>query len=609
MLSFVKNPTRHLFFTGKGGVGKTSIACATAVALADAGRRVLLVSTDPASNLSDVMASPVDHRVAPVTGFTGLLAVNIDPERAAADYRERVVSPMRGVLPDEAVSSIEEQLSGACTTEIAAFDRFAAYLAGEADASTVDVVVFDTAPTGHTLRLLELPSAWSGFIESNPGGASCLGPVSALESQRGRYERAAAALRDGDSTTIVLVARPEPSALAEAARTSRELSELGVLNQRLVVNAVFEAEGSIDPVARALSDLGAEALASLPAALVPLPREMLALRPFQPLGPEALRAFLAQRGSSEPAAGDSNDPGDARTTAGPAPLGKRGFHPPLSTLIDRIEADSKGLVLVMGKGGVGKTTIAAAIAVSLADRGHAVHLTTTDPAAHLEATVGPSNDRLRITRIDPEAETARYIEHVMKTRGRDLDEEARRLLEEDLRSPCTEEVAVFHAFSRAVGDAARGFVVMDTAPTGHTLLLLDAAGSYHREVLQRIRIETGRVTTPLMRLRDAGFAKVLLVTLPETTPVREAAALQDDLRRAGIEPYAWIVNRSLALVDTADPLLARRAEAEWARINEVRERHAVRTWVLPFAIEPPIGTGRLGDLVDFVAQQTGNDPL
>lgn len=613
MLSFVESPTRHLFFTGKGGVGKTSIACAVATALAYRGNRVLLVSTDPASNLSDVLGGPVDHRVAPVAGIPNLRAVNIDPERAAAEYRDRVTAPMRGVLPDEAIAGIEEQLSGACTTEIAAFDRFAACLAGEGDAQDVDVVVFDTAPTGHTLRLLELPAAWSGFIESNPGGASCLGPVSGLQTQRGRYERAAAALRDRALTTVVLVARPETSALVEAERTRSELADLGVVNQRLVVNGTFDADQSGDPVARALSDRGAEAMEAIPAALAALPIDTLGLMPFQILGPEALRAYLApqarlaylgpeaRQGYPEPEVLRANvtPPLSVEGEATGVQVAPWVDTQALSTLVDEIEAGSKGLVLVMGKGGVGKTTIAAAIALALADRGHPVHLTTTDPAAHLEATLGGGGDRMRVTRIDPEVETARYIEHVLKTRGRDLDEDARRLLEEDLRSPCTEEVAVFHAFSRAVADAARGFVVMDTAPTGHTLLLLDAAGSYHREVMQRIRLETGRVTTPLMRLRDTSFAKVLLVTLAETTPVREAAALQADLRRAGIEPYAWIVNRSLALARPTDPILATRARIEEALIEEVRERHGARTWVLPFMTQAPTGPEPLRLLAEW----------
>ena len=271
--------------------------------------------------------------------------------------------------------------------------------------------------------------------------------------------------------------------------------------------------------------------------------------------------------------------------------------------MDEIEAPGKGLVLVMGKGGVGKTTVAAAVAVELAARGHDVHLTTTDPAAHLGDALGDDvPGRVTVTRIDPDEETRRYTERVLRTKGAGLDDDARRLLAEDLRSPCTEEVAVFHAFSHAVGSAARGFVVMDTAPTGHTLLLLDTAGSYHREVLRTTSLDPTQITTPLMRLQDPAFTRVLLVTLAETTPVREAAALQADLRRAGVEPFAWVVNRSLAAARPTDPLLAARAAAEVAEIEAVAREHAPRVdadptrprfAVLPYTPEAPVGAARL----------------
>ena len=588
VLSFIDRPTPALFFTGKGGVGKTSLACATAVALADAGRRVLLVSTDPASNLTDVLGAPVGPVAADVATVPHLRAVNVDPQAAAEAYRERVVGPMRGLLAPDAIARIIEGLSGACTTEVAAFDQFAALLAGEGEAAHADVVVFDTAPTGHTLRLLELPASWSDFIETNPEGAGCLGPPGGLEMQHDRYAAATAALRDPAQTTLVLVARPETAALDEAARSAGELAEIGVQNQRLVVNGVFEATDHSDPLAVALDAQGWTSLASLPEALAALPLETVALRPHNLVGLDALRALVADEAVAVPAASLFDVPESDS----------------LARLVDEIETAGRGLVLVMGKGGVGKTTVAAAVASELAARGHAVHLTTTDPAAHLDAALGDGpvagpGDRLRVTRIDPEAETRAYTERVLRQKGRDLDADARRLLEEDLRSPCTEEVAVFHAFSRAVGEAARGFVVMDTAPTGHTLLLLDTAGSYHREVLRTTSIDPDRVTTPLMRLQDPAYSRVIVVALAETTPVREAAVLQADLRRAGIEPFAWVVNKSLAAAGPTDPMLAARAAAEGLVLAAVLGEHAPvgpdgpRVAVLPYMPEPPVGGARL----------------
>ncbi len=553
--------TRTLLFTGKGGVGKTSVACAAAIALADAGKRVLLVSTDPASNLSDVLATPIGSSPAPVDGVPGLVAFNIDPAAAAAAYRNRVVDPYRGKADDAEISRIEEQLSGACTVEIAAFDAFAGMLAG--GDSEYDHVVFDTAPTGHTLRLLALPTAWSTFLETNTSGASCLGPHSGLTVQKSLYADAVRALSDSRQTTLVLVARPDTGSLGEAARSSAELAELGLRNQMLVINAVFHARDASDPIATALEARGAAAMAAAPASLRKLPRVEIPLREHNILGCDALRSFL-----------DGNE----TVAASPSAVESMPDLPPLSTLVDEIGAGGHGLVLVTGKGGVGKTTIAAAIAVELSARGLPVHLTTTDPASHLTETLGQAVPGLRVSRIDPRAETDAYIARALEVARPHSDALALETLAEDLRSPCTEEVAVFHAFSRLITSARREIVIMDTAPTGHTLLLLDATGAYHREMVRKLGNRA--IGTPMLRLRDPELTRVLIVTLPETTPVHEAAQLQDDLRRAGIEPFAWIVNASLAAARPTDPLLAARAREELVQIRAVQATHAARLAVV-----------------------------
>jgi arsenite-transporting ATPase len=568
--------TRHLFFTGKGGVGKTSVACATAVRLADAGKRVLLVSTDPASNLDEVLGVSLGTHPTPVPGAPGLSALNLDPEAAARAYRDRIIGPYRDQLPAAAIRSMEEQLSGACTVEIAAFDEFARLLGDPAATAEFDHVLFDTAPTGHTLRLLTLPSAWTGFVDQSAFGTSCLGPLAGLERQRSLYEATVAALAEAARTTMVLVVRPEPSALAEAARTSAELAALGVRNQHLVVNAVFVAR-SDDPLALALERRGRAALAAIPPSLSALPRISLALRPGALLGIQALRTL------------------ETPVTAPPAATSGAAAEPGLAPLVEALATSGRGVVLTMGKGGVGKTTLAAALAVDLARRGLRVRLSTTDPAAHVADAVGIPPAGLTVSRIDPAAETRAYTEDVLSTVGAQLDERGRALLEEDLRSPCTEEVAVFRAFARAVAEGEDGIVILDTAPTGHTILLLDAAESYHREVLRQGSRMPDAVRQLLPRLRDPRFTRVLLVTLPEATPVHEARALQADLARAGIAPFAWVVNQALTPLAVRDPVLAARRAAERPYLDEVAAL-APRRAVVPLAAEPPRGVDALAAL-------------
>ncbi|MGZ5429904.1 MAG: arsenical pump-driving ATPase [Thermoanaerobaculia bacterium] len=582
-MRILDSPTRFFFFTGKGGVGKTSLACAAAVALADGGSRVLLVSTDPASNLDEVLGVKLSNKPTAVAGVIGLDALNIDPEAAARAYRDRVVGPYRGVLPETAVTQMEEQLSGACTVEIAAFEQFARLLSDEAAAGPYAHVLFDTAPTGHTLRLLTLPSAWDGFLRVNTTGTTCIGPLSALSDQRALYAGAVRVLEDGSRTTIILVTRPETTAMIEAERTSAELRSLRIRNQRLVVNGVFRPSVPDDPIAAALARQSREVLDSIPETLASLPREEIPLFGYDLVGLAALRALAG--GVAPPELDDTSTADALPPDAG------------VSRLIDEIAAPGHGLVMVMGKGGVGKTTVAAAIAVALTRRGLHVHLTTTDPAAHVAATVGEDVHGMTVGRIDPEAATRTYVEHVLATSGAGLDPDARALLEEDLRSPCTQEIAVFQAFSRTVAEARRGFVVLDTAPTGHTLLLLDAAGSYHRDVMRTTRSGPGRLVTPLMRLRDPAYTKVLIVTLPETTPVLEAERLQNDLRRAGIEPFAWVLNRSLAAAGPKDPVLRQRAAAEAAHVERVRRELAGRVVLIPWRPEAPVGADHLRALV------------
>jgi len=580
-LPFLDGATRILFFTGKGGVGKTSLACATAVALSQRGRRVLLISTDPASNLDETLDAQLSGKPTPIPGAPGLFALNIDPEAAARAYRERVVGPYRGILPPAAVASMEEQLSGGCTVEIAAFDEFTKLLGDPRATAGFDHVIFDTAPTGHTLRLLRLPAAWTGFIASNTTGTSCLGPLSGLEAQKGFYAASLAALGDASLTTLVLVSRPEKSALAEAERTRAELTAAGMTHQALFLNAVFIAQDASDAAARALQSRGERAVAEMPPALAALPRYTVPLLPFAPMGVVDLASVF-------------NGCPPSRAQHAPA---RTAPPPPLSSLIDEIERPGRGVILTMGKGGVGKTTVAAALAVELAARGHRVHLSTTDPAAHVESAVGSAVAGLQVSRIDPAAETQKYAAEILEKASPHLDAAGRALLVEDLRSPCTEEVAVFRAFAGIVSAGENGFVVLDTAPTGHTLLLLDAAEAYHREVSRTMSDMPDSVRNLLPRLRDPEFTRVILVTLPEATPVHEAARLQRDLARAGVTPFAWVVNQSFRADGFRDPLLQQRGAREAPFLAEVQERLATRVALIPWSPVEPVGPQRLRNLI------------
>ncbi|MDO5736451.1 MAG: arsenical pump-driving ATPase [Propionibacteriaceae bacterium] len=577
-MHFLTVPTPFFFFTGKGGVGKTSVACATAVELADRGRRVLLVSTDPASNVGQVFDTTIGNTITPIRSVPGLDALEIDPEEAAEAYRERILAPVANLLPAKDLQAITEQLSGSCTTEIASFNEFTELLSDTSMTEAYDHVIFDTAPTGHTIRLLQLPGEWTSFLDAGKGDASCLGPMSGLDKQRSTYRAALDALKDPRRTRLILVARAQESTLAELGRTQSELADAGIVATHLVLNGVLPDSEAGD-LADAIHAREHAATDAMPEAIARLSRDVIGLKPMNMVGLPALRGLM----SSAPTPAEVAAPGDGAVDM-----------PGLAAQIDRIEADGRGLVMTMGKGGVGKTTVASAIAVALANRGHDVLLTTTDPAAHVSHALADGIPTLEVSSINPEAATRQYREHVMATKGRDLDDAGREALAEDLMSPCTEEIAVFQQFSDAVRQARRRFVIMDTAPTGHTLLLMDATGSYHRDIARHMD-EGATFTTPLMRLQDPAYTKVIIVTLPETTPILEAQDLQSDLERAGIHPWAWVVNNSLAAAQPTSALLSQRATAELSQLATVA-RTSDRVAVIATQIEEPATRERLVSL-------------
>ncbi|MGJ7913778.1 arsenical pump-driving ATPase [Neobacillus sp. LXY-1] len=564
--------TKFLFFTGKGGVGKTSTACATAVSFADEGKKVLLVSTDPASNLQDVLEIGLTNTPIAIPNVPNLFACNLDPEEAARSYRDRIIGPYRGKLPDSVVATMEEQMSGACTVEIAAFDEFTNLLSDSSVVDAYEHIIFDTAPTGHTLRLLQLPTAWSGFLEESTHGASCLGPLSGLSEKKQIYSATMEALSDSTKTTLILVARPDEASLLEADRASIELKEIGIKNQTLIINGFMQSFLPKDKISSSLYQRQRNAIKKIPSDLKQVVTYSLPFVSYSLTGVKNLR-HLSKLYTLTASLPDLEN--ETINLAG------------LSKVIEDFSANNARVIFTMGKGGVGKTMIASAIAVGLFEKGHKVHLTTTDPAAHLEFIFRDSewNDKLTISRINPKEEVEAYKAEVLSRVSNELDEEAIEYIQEDLNSPCTEEIAVFRAFAEVVAGSKDEFVVIDTAPTGHTLLLLDAAHSYHKELARSTGEIPESVKMLLPRLRNPKETGVVIVTLAEATPVLEASRLQEDLKRADIVPKWWVINQSLNVTVTIDPVLKGRALSENKWIKKVQKELAEKCAIVPLLSE------------------------
>lgn len=570
MKNLIEKIPQFLFFTGKGGVGKTSMSCAISLALAKEGKKVLLISTDPASNLDEVLETKLKSIPTKINGVENLEAMNINPVVAAHEYKEKMVAPFRGVLPQSAIEQMEEQLSGACTVEIAGFNEFSKYV-GDIDISkNYEHIILDTAPTGHTLRLLKLPSAWNSFIEDNSTGSSCLGAVSGLSHNKKLYENVVENLKNADKTLLILVSRAEELSLIEASKASHELANQGIKNQHLIINGVFRANDE-DEIAKSFEKKSKEALENLDEIISNLPKTTIGFYPNGAVGLEALNNII-----------DNITPKEYSDV-------KEQLQNSLKTILEDIyswdsliedfENDKNGLIMTMGKGGVGKTTIASNIALELAKRGHKIVLSTTDPASHLEY-VSKTNENLTIEKIDPKIETQKHVDEVIALNEGKISNEDMALLKEELSAPCIEEIAVFKAFAKTVSKAKNSFVVLDTAPTGHTLLLLDASQAYHKEVLKNKNDALEEDLIELLpRIKDEKYTKILLVTLPEATPTHEAKDLQEDLKRAGIKPYAWVINRSFALTNSSNNLLCQKALNEIKYIKEIKESLSFKTLI------------------------------
>ncbi|WP_299510603.1 arsenical pump-driving ATPase [uncultured Rummeliibacillus sp.] len=578
--------SKYVFFTGKGGVGKTSVASSLAYSVANDQKRVLLISTDPASNLQDIFNQPLTNEPSLIQGTTSLYALNLDPVQAANDYKEQVIAPYRGKLPDVAIQSMEEQMSGACTVEIAAFNQFSALLTDQKVQEEFDIIIFDTAPTGHTLRLLQLPMAWSGFLADNSSGASCLGPLAGLEGKKQMYKKAVDVLSNADLTTLILVTRPDTNPLKEAARASKELSDIGIENQQLIINGLLEVPDSEDAYASAFYKRQRSAMENMPVELSNLPTYTLPLVPYTITSLNRMGAWFNNIDINE------SLPDITSEDYSPHSLS-------IHQLIEEIMEDSKRIIFTMGKGGVGKTTVATLVALGLAEKGERVHLTTTDPAAHIKWVLGDNKPAtLTISNIDPNTVLESYKKEVLQKACESMDEDGLAFIREDLESPCTEEIAVFRAFAEVIESHPDEIIVIDTAPTGHTLLLLDSTESYHKEISRTSGEVPIAIQHLLPTLRDKDKTSILITTLPEATPVYEAARLQNDLKRAGLNVSHWIVNQSFINIKTVNPLLSQKAkhEVKWLeKINTLSNNHTV---IIPWSLKEPTGLDGLHTLLE-----------
>ncbi len=584
--------TRYLFFSGKGGVGKTTMACATAVQEADIGLKTLVVTTDPASNLADVFEQPIGHEVTPIAGVPNLWAMEIDPDRATEEYREHILGPFRAVMPEDVLKVLEEQFRSPCTTEIAAFDRFVDFM----DNSDFEMLIFDTAPTGHTLRLLELPVDWSKFITDSSKGAgqTCLGPVQAIQESKDKYDRAINLMRDSNRTRFVFVTHPEQTSIFETKRSVAELKRLGVKSQELIVNGILAAEVCQEPLFRSRYAMQQRYLNQIRKQFS-LPVKEILLQDGEVKGVAHLQkmALALQGDRSISMAERSSNVSGSGTIPQVSPA-------QLRSLLMPVNGTGKAIYFT-GKGGVGKSSLSCITAVHLAKQGLKTLLLTTDPAAHigqvLNVRVGDhpapvaAVPNLWAARIDPKSASEEYKARVIREAADRYSEEMLAGMREELESPCTEEMAVFDKFSEYVDSDSYDALIFDTAPTGHTLRLLELPFDYSQQVEMMvattresvdIRAATrARFGNIIARLRDPDRSVFVFVVYPESTPVVEAYRAMLDLTKTGISTQLVVANQVIPSDQATNGFFQSRHAMQMKYLNEIERKFGVPVLVLP----------------------------
>ncbi len=590
---------RFIFFSGKGGVGKTSMACTTAVRYADEGKRTLIVTTDPASNLADVFEQPIGHKITPIDGVPNLWAMEIDPDRATEEYKDRALAPIRAVFPPQMVQVMEEQMSGPCTAEVAAFDRFTDFLDTAADGnSPFDVVIFDTAPTGHTLRLIELPIEWSRSIDeaAQGSGQTCIGPAAAIQDARQKYERTVATMRNPAQTRFIFVLQPEATSIKETVRATDELGKLGIHTHELIVNGILPPEETANLLFAQRIQMQAAYLTQI-ARDLPLPARRMYLLDGEIKGNARLREVAAMlfdgKGvSAKPVARDHQVMNSSEHRLGTN-----------SDVLQRLLPNGhRRTVFFAGKGGVGKTVASCTTAVWLARQGYKTLLLTTDPAAHLGDVLGvPVGDsiapvdgvpNLWATRIDPKAAGEAYkIRILADARRRGRPESALKVMREELNSPCTEEIAAFDLFIEYASQADWEAVVFDTAPTGHTLRMLELPVEWSKQLDVKVFASVDTVAADdvakqhfsavIDMMRDPDSSTFAYVMYPEATPIIEAYRASEELRTLGIQPGLVVANLVLPPDQCTTPFSRARRAMQEQYLEQIAARFPVPVLQIP----------------------------
>ena len=597
--------TQFIFFSGKGGVGKTSMACAHAVRYADEGKRILIVTTDPASNLADVFEQEIGHHVTPIAGVPNLSAMEIDPDTATKEYIDRAMSPLRAAFPAQMVQVMEEQMSGPCTAEVAAFDRFTDFLdAPSNNGITFDIVIFDTAPTGHTIRLLELPAEWSQSIDAASAGSgqTCLGPAAAIQDAKHKYERALSAMRKSAQTSFVFVLHPEAISIKETRRAIDELIKLDIKNYRLIINGIIPPEGTQNPLFAARAEMQLNYLDQIEREFT-FPKQRMILLANEIRGAQELRQVGKIFFDGKSSLG-ANEAGNVQLQACPE-QGRRDevFASSLDLVRARVQPNGhRRTIFFAGKGGVGKTVASCITAVWLARQGHKTLLLTTDPAAHLgdvldtpvsdEVTSVSGQPNLWAVKIDPKAAAETYKIRILDdARQRGRLESAIKVMEEELNSPCTEEVAAFDKFIEYASQDEWDAVVFDTAPTGHTLRLLELPVDWSKQIDIKVfasvdataadDVAKGRFAKVIEMMSDPEQSTFAFVMYPEATPILEAWRAAKELGTVGIHPGLVVANMVIPREQTTTPFVQSRRVMQEKYLKEIAKRFSVPLVQIP----------------------------